>query len=112
MVKTKRLLNYVTTYPITFLRFHGRNMILNVDSDAGYLVLAEAKPRIAEHYHLSSDPRRRHQSPLNGAIYIKCKTLRHVVASTVEAEIAGVFHNTQFSSTYDILDHVQPLHLV
>ena len=31
----------------------------------------------------------------NAATLVECKTLKHVVASSAEAETAGVFHNAQ-----------------
>ena len=39
----KRLLDYVSTYKCTFLRYHASSMILSVDSDAAYLVAQGAK---------------------------------------------------------------------
>ena len=68
-------------------------MILNVDSDAAYLVLPEAKSRIAGFFQLNS--KNRQHDFINGAILIECKTLRHVVASSAEAETARIFHNAQ-----------------
>ena len=41
-----RLMDYLSTYPNTFLRFHASDMILHIDSDAAYLVLPKAKSRI------------------------------------------------------------------
>ena len=43
---------------------------------------------------------------------VECKTLRHVVASAAEAEIAGVFHNAQITvlirRILRALNHPQP----
>ena len=68
-------------------------VICKIDSDAAYLVAPKARSRIAGYFQLNSNLR----SPptTNGAILLKCKKLRHVVASSAEAESVGLFHNTQ-----------------
>ena len=87
------LLNYCATYPNVHLRYHASDMILNIDSDAAYLVAPGAKSRVAGYFQLNSN--RRSNPNVNAAILIECKTLRHVVASLAEAETAGVCHNAQ-----------------
>ena len=69
-------------------------MLLHVDSNAAYLVLPKAQIRVAGYFQLTSN----RQAPTfftNRAILIKCKTLRHVVVSSAEAEVGGIFHNAQ-----------------
>ena len=87
-------------------------MILNIDSDAAYLVAPKARSRVAGYYHLTSDPSKHKLPLLNGAIHIECKTLRHVVSSAAEAEVGGVFHNAQIALPIRILleafHHQQP----
>ena len=68
-------------------------MILNIDSNAAYLVAPKARSRVASYYHLSANPKITKHPRLNGTIHIECKTLRHIVSSAVEAEVGGVFHN-------------------
>ena len=70
-------------------------MILNVDSDAAYLVLPRARSRLAGHFFLSSDPQLIRTVLPNGPILTECKTIRHVVSSAAEAETAALFHNAQ-----------------
>ena len=92
LANCKRLLNYVATYPNVKVRFYASNMKLQIDSDAAYLVAPKARSRIAGYFSLgphTTDPKP------HGPILIECRTLRHVVASSAEAEIAGVFHNAQ-----------------
>ena len=93
MKQCRTLLDYCATYPNVFLRYNASDMILNIDSDAAYLVAPKARSRIAGYFQLNSNFR----SPptTNGAILLECKTLRHVVASSAEAETAGLFHNAQ-----------------
>ena len=89
-----RLLDYIATYPNVTIQFHASNMQLHVDSDAAYLVAPKARSRIAGYFSLES-----HQpNPTpHGPILVECRTLRHVVASSAEAEIAGIFHNAQIA---------------
>ena len=48
------LLDFCATYPNAKIRFYASDMILYVSSDAAYLVLPNAKSRIAGHYWLSN----------------------------------------------------------
>ena len=72
-------MDYTATYPNAFIRYHASDMILNIDSDAAYLVAPQAKSRIAGYYHLAHHPTK--TQTINGAILVECKTRRHVVAS-------------------------------
>ena len=91
-------------------------MILHVESDAAYLVLPQAKSRIAGYYYLSDKPPRNAKvSPnptRNGPLHVVCKTLRHVVASAAEAETAALFFNAQeaipIRYLLEKLGHLQP----
>ena len=90
----RRLLDYVATYPHAQLRFYSSDMILNIDSDAAYLVLPKARSRVAGYFRLLdklSTSSFRH----NGAILVECKSIRSVVSSAAEAETHGVFHNAK-----------------
>ena len=71
-------------------------MILYIDSDGAYLVAEKAKSRISGYYYLSNkDDSKIPTPPLNGALHVECKLLRHVVTSAAEAETAGLFYNCQ-----------------
>ena len=98
MKAVKMLLDYAATYPDVKVRFHASDMILHAELDAAYLVLPEAKSRIAGYFYLSNHPPKPPlipTSPRNGPLHIVCKTLRHVVASAAEAETAALFFNSQ-----------------
>ena len=105
-------MDYVATYPNAYIRYYASDMILNIDSDAAYIVAKKSRSRVAGYYHLSSDPKVTNDPPLNGAIHIECKTLRHVVSSPAEAEVGGVFHNAQIAipirTILHALNHPQP----
>ena len=90
-------------------------MVLYVNSDAAYLVLPEAKSRIAGHFYLSDHPNKlaANQTPTPNAPFLtECRTLRHVVATAAEAETGGLFHNAHMSITIrhilETLEHPQP----
>ena len=91
------LLDYARTYKNVKLRFRKSDMILYVDSDAAYLV--QPTP-------LTPKP------ALNAPILVECKTIRHVVASSAEAETGGLFLNAQniipIRWTLEKLGHKQP----
>ena len=110
--KAKRVLDYVATYPEAYIRYHASDMVLRIDSDAAYLVAPQAKSRIAGFYRLSNNGVTNKKSTPNGGILVECKTLRHVVASAAEAEVAGVFHNAQIAISLRhilrSLGHTQP----
>ena len=93
--KCHQLLDYVSTHPNATIRYHASDMILNVDTDAAYLVLPRARSRLAGHFYLSSDPAMTRTVRPNGPILTECKTIQHVVSSAAEAETAGIFHNAQ-----------------
>ena len=50
------LLDNLSTYPQTKLRFYKGNMKLYIESDAAYLVLPGAKSRIAGYFYLHAPP--------------------------------------------------------
>ena len=93
--KCHTLLDYVSWHPNAIIRYHASDMILNIDSDAAYLVLPRARSRLAGHFFLSSAPTPIRTVLPNGPILTECKTIQHVVSSAAEAETAALFHNAQ-----------------
>jgi hypothetical protein len=107
------LLDFAATYPNAKLRFHASDMILHIDTDAAYLVMPNAKSRIAGYFYLSSHPSVTGAPvPLNGPILVECTTIKHVVGSAAEAECGGCYHNAQRAVPIRIaledLGHPQP----
>ena len=92
--KAVMLLNYLATNSKAKIRYYALDMIFHVDSNAAYLVVPNAKSRIAGYYYLSDLPSKKHNK-LNGAVLVECRYLKLVVASAAEAETGGVFHNCQ-----------------
>ena len=107
-----QIMDYAATYPQVYVRFHASDMILAVDSDAAYLVMPNAKSRIAGYFQLNDHPDRIQHPDINGAILVECKALRNVMSSVAETETAGVFHNAQraipIHYILEQLGHVQP----
>ena len=46
-------MDYMATYPKSYLCYYASNMILNIDSDAAYLVVFKARSRIADTFNLT-----------------------------------------------------------
>ena len=110
--KAQRLMDYLHTYPDAYIRYYASDMVLHIDSDAAYLVAPKARSRVAGYFHLSDHPNITKHPKLNGAILVECKTLRHVVSSSSEAEVAGVYHNAGMAIPIrfflQCLNHPQP----
>jgi hypothetical protein len=93
---TDRLLNFAATYPNASVRFYASDMILHIDTDAAYLVLPNARSRVAGYYYLSSMPTDPPSSvPMNGPVLVDCSTIRNVVGSVAEAECSGCYRSAQ-----------------
>jgi hypothetical protein len=78
--KTKQavhhLLDYATTQPLAIVRFLASDMVLEIDSDAAYLVMPGAKSRIAGYFQLiNNNGAKPFPNGVNGAILVECKTL-------------------------------------
>ena len=96
MNKVQQLLDYANTYPQVYIRFYASDMQLHVDTDTAFLVLPKACSRIAGYFCLLNNrvPGLKHYED-NGAIVIKCKTLRSVLTSAAESETHGAFINAK-----------------
>jgi hypothetical protein len=91
-----RLLNYAARHPDVTVRYTASNMTLHIDSDASYLSLPKARSRGGGYYYLSAASQNPGKPPtialpINGAIYVHYNKIRHVIASTVEAEVRALF---------------------
>ena len=103
-------MDYLHTHPDAVVRFHASNMILYIESDASYLVLPQARSRVASIFYLSNATSGR--PPINGAIQVIFKTLQNVVSSASEAETGGIFIGGQQAvpiiASLSELNHQQP----
>ena len=105
-------MDYLHAYPDAYVRYYASDMVLHVDSDAAYLVAPKARSRVAGYFHLSDHPNITKHPKLNGAILVECKTLKHVVSSSAESEVAGIYHNAGMAipirHILKALNHPQP----
>jgi hypothetical protein len=107
------LLDFAATYPNAKVRYHASDMVLHIDTDAAYLVMPNAKSRIAGYFYLSSNTNANGTPvPMNGPILVECTTIKHVVGSAAEAECGGCYYNAQKAIPIRIalhdLGHPQP----
>ena len=108
------LLDYLSTYPNTKIRYTKSDIILHLDSDAANLVAPKARSRVAGYFYCGRKYNKNipPSTNLNSPIHIECKTLKHVVALAAEAETAGLFHNCQTTvyirNMLTVLSHLQP----
>ena len=112
-----KLLICCAIYPSASIIFRVSDMVLHVDLDASYLSLSKARSRTDGHYYLSdlsSDPIKEPTNvpKPNGPVYTVYHILRHIMVSTVEAEIVALFKNGQeavvLRNTLRNLGHPQP----
>ena len=66
-------------------------MVLNVHSDASYLIEPKAKSRAGGHYFMSDNA----TNPVdNGAVHSIVQVIKHVMSLAAEAEIGALFLNS------------------
>ena len=112
--KCKMLLDVCATHSNANIRYYATDMILYIDTDAAYLVLPGAKSQITGYYYLGAHHPSQGTpcSTTNGSIYVKCNTLKHIVASAVEIETGELFTNSQLAipirQVLEGLGHEQP----
>jgi len=94
--------NYAATHPEVKIGYYASDMILYIDSNALYLSLPLGKSRAGGFFYLSkrqTKPKEKSTSLilLNGAVFVLCTRLKHVMASAAEAEVGSLFMNCQES---------------
>ena len=98
--------------PNAIIRFYASDMVLNVHSDASYLMAAKGRSRAGGYFFLGSLPRNNEPIKLNGNIAITCAILKLVAASAAEAELGALFLNAQEAKVICLileeLGHPQP----
>ena len=112
MKHCRHFLDYMATQPNAKLRYCASDMVLNVHSDASYLIAPNTQRRAAGYYFLGSVPKNLQPIKLNGAIYVLCTVLKLVASSAAEAELGALFLNAKeakiFRLTLEELGHKQP----
>jgi hypothetical protein len=94
------------------VHFYASYMILNIHSDAAYLLEANTHSRTFGHFFMGWQPDPTKPIKVNGAFFTLCAILRFVVASAAEAELGALFLNckqaTIFRLTLEEMGHPQP----
>ena len=66
-------------------------MILNVHSDASYLLAGKGRSRAGGYFFLGKLPRDNEAIRLNGNVAVTCAILKIIAASAAEAELGAFF---------------------
>ena len=88
-----QLLDYMHTNPNAVIRFRASDMILNVHSDASYLLAGKGRSRASGYFFLGKLPRDNEPIQLNGNVAATCAILKIIAASVAEAELGALFLN-------------------
>ena len=117
MDEVQQLLDHLKSNPNATISYHASGMILFIHSDASYLSVTKSRSR-ASGLFLLSDTKpdaitfSEYTPILNGFIFIMCKILRNIMASTPEAEYGALFLNGQAAvpirTTLIEIHHTQP----
>jgi hypothetical protein len=112
MSSCTQLLDYLSGNANATVRFHASDMILNIHSNASYLLKAKARSRACGHFFMGWMPTDGAPIQLNGAFHVSTTIMRFVVASAAEAELVALYHNCQtgiiFRLTLADMGHPQP----
>ncbi|KAL7460034.1 hypothetical protein ACHAXS_000500 [Conticribra weissflogii] len=107
-----QLLEYLATHPDATIHYYASPMVLNVHSDAAYLVAPQARSHASSHFVLGWIPKDGQPIQLNGAIHSLCELLKFVAGLAAEAELGVLFLCTQkikiLQCTLQEVGHPQP----
>jgi hypothetical protein len=95
MERCVQILDYLATHATVKIRFYTSDMIMNIHTDASYLLESKACSRACGHFFMGWKPVIGEPIKLNGAFYTHSVILKFVVASVAEAKLGALFHNCQ-----------------
>jgi hypothetical protein len=95
MAQCTQLLDYLSGHADAKVRFHASDMILNIHSDASYLLETNARSCACGHFFMGWMPQDGKSICLNGAFHVSMTILHFVVTSTAKAELGALYHNYQ-----------------
>ena len=90
-----QLLGYLTSNNIAKVRFHVSEMIMNIHSDASYLLAPGARSQTCGHFFMGWTPKDNEPIKLNRAFHTNTTIMWYVVALAAETELGALFHNCQ-----------------
>ncbi len=110
--KCIQLLDYLARNSEAKVRYYASNMIMNIHSDASYLLETRARSRACGHFFMGWMPKNRKPIKINGPFNVNATILKFVVASAPEAKLGALFHNCQdgriFLQMLADIGHPQP----
>ena len=95
MEKALQVLDYLATHPDATVCFRATDMVMNIHSDALYLLEPNSCSRACGNFFLEWLPVNGQPIRLNGAFHTLCSILCFVVASAAEAKLGALFLNCQ-----------------
>jgi hypothetical protein len=109
MQQTLQLLDYLATQEDAVLSYHASDMVLAVNSNTSYLSKPKARSQVGGHFFLSSNTT---VPSNNGEILNIVHTIKNIMSSATEAELAGLYimvHEAVYIRIIlEELGHVQP----
>ena len=91
MAATKYFLNYIASNPTPRIKYRASDMVLQIESDAAYLVSPQARSRAGGYHYLGDASCRTFNAP----VFVQAKVIKNVMASAAEAEVAALYLNAQ-----------------
>jgi hypothetical protein len=88
LMSTLQLLNYLATQEDPILSYHTSNMVLAVHSNASYFSEPKAQCQAGGYFFLSSNTT---VPPNYGVLLYIAHTIKNVMSSETEAELAGLY---------------------
>ncbi len=79
------------------IQFHASDMILNIHSNAAYLLEAKAQSHVCGHFLMGWKPQNGEPICLNGAFHVSSMIMKFIVASAAEAVLSVLYHICQTS---------------
>jgi hypothetical protein len=105
---TRYFLNYAASNPNGSIIYRASDMIIQADSDAAYLVCAEAWSRAGGYIFLGNLKK----TQFNGPVLVLAKIIKNVIGSAAEAEVGALYIVAQeivpMRMTLEELGHPQP----
>ena len=98
LAATKKLLDFIVTFPDAAIRYVASDMCLWIDSDTSFASIRNARIRVGGFFYLSLQPAKtpkHHDPPPNGPIFVLCRIMKIFLLSATEAEYGGIFINAK-----------------
>ena len=87
----------MATHPDAVMRFYASDIILNIHSDASFLMALKARSQAGGYFFLGRLPQKDKPIFINRPIHITCSVLCSVTASAAEAELGALFVNANLT---------------